>query len=208
VTSSIHFLGQFDPDDQDPLPEIIQWNPKSSRVPELRAAVAGFEPVDIPAGKRNAKFLKEEALDNHPSTVTHLHLKDGKLEGFFALSSGTAKLIQSDARPPVGQGDRELVLSPRQPVAHIAWIGRSRDSSVKGSELLALAAGIALEVVEAGQGQLALSLDAFDEATADMWVKNFGFNRSLDFDGRIPLWRSLDEIPGEEDDEPRDDDEA
>jgi hypothetical protein len=87
-------------------------------------------------------------------------------------------------------------------VAHIAWIGRSRNSDVKGSELLALAAGVALEVIEAGQGQLALSLDAFDPATADMWVKNFGFNRSLDFEGRIPLWRSLDELPGDEDEDP------
>jgi hypothetical protein len=206
VTSSIHFLGQFDPDDDDPLPEIVQWNLKSSRIPELRAAVAAFEPVNLPAGERNARFLKEEALDNHPSTVTHLHMKNGKLEGFFALSSGTAKLIQSDQRPPVGEGDRELVLSPRQPVAHIAWIGRSRNSDVRGSELLALAAGVALEVIEAGQGQLALSLDAFDPATADMWVKHFGFNRSLDFEGRIPLWRSLDELPGDEDEDPADGD--
>jgi hypothetical protein len=180
----------------------VQWTPKSAKDAKLAAAVAAFRPVDTPAGKlagqQNAKFLQEEALDKHPSTVTHLLLRDGRVEGFFALCSGTAKMSEGDDRGP-GHGDREVRLSPRQPVAHIAWIGRDRDSVIAGTDLLAAAVALALEIIDLGQGQLALSLDAFDEATARMWIENFGFNRTRDFDGRIPLWRGLEEIPGDED---------
>ena len=181
----------------------IQWTPKSAKEkPWLSRAVAAFKPVDTTAGKlageRNAKFLQDEALDKHPSTVTHLLVREHRIEGFFALCSGTAKMSEGDDRGP-GQGDREVRLSPRQPVAHIAWIGRDRRSVITGTDLLAGAAALALEIIERGQGQIALSLDAFDEATAEMWVDNFGFNRTSEFDGRIPLWRGLEEIPGDED---------
>lgn len=173
--------------------EWIKWTPHTSeKQRRIEKAIKNFKPVENDAGRRNAKFLKEESLDSYPTTVTHVLLKGGMIEGFFALSSGTAKLTQSDSRP-VAPDDREISLPPHQPVAHIAWIGKHKDARIGGSDLLAQAAGLAMEVVDCGQGQLALSLDAFDEPTAKMWAKEFGFKRNQDANSRISLWRGLED---------------
>ena len=176
--------------------EWIKWTPHTTeKKRRIKRAIQSFEPVDNKAGKRNERFLKKEALDSYPTAVTHVLLKGGMIEGFFALSSGTAKLTQSDSKP-ADPDDREIPLPSHQPVAHIAWIGKHKDAQIKGPDLLAQAAGLAMEVVECGQGQLALSLDAFDEPTAQMWADEFGFKRNHDANGRISLWRGLEDPVG------------
>jgi hypothetical protein len=173
--------------------EWVAWTPHAARDSELSAAVHAFEPVDNEAGHRNAAWLKEEAVANHPSTVTHLLVVEGRVDGFVALCSGTAKLSQRHRRS-LRHDEAEHELNPRQPVAHVAWIAKHRDTEISGAELIAQAIGIALEVVEYGQGQIALSLDAFDERTADMWRSRYGFRRSQPLDreqGRIPMWRTI-----------------
>lgn len=64
--------------------------------PELREAVAVFDSRDNPAGRAATEWLREEALDNHPSTVTQLLVKDRRVEAFFALCSGHVKFSQRD----------------------------------------------------------------------------------------------------------------
>lgn len=183
--------------------EWVGWTPRAARDPELVTAVRAFEPVNNPAGHRNAAWLKQEAVANHPSTFTHLLIVDGRVEGFFALCSGTAKLSQRHRRS-LQHHEAEHELNPRQSVAHVAWIAKHRDTSVGGAELIAQAIGVALEVVEYGQGQIALSLDAFDERTAEMWQKRYGFRRSQPLDreqGRIPMWRTIMSSPEEDEEE-------
>jgi hypothetical protein len=169
----------------------VRWTPeKAHREPALGKAVEAFESVDNAAGRRCAEWLRSEALDNHPSTVTHLLVVDGEVHGYFALCSGHARLSQRDRERAVGD-ERAHGFTPVQPVAHVAWLAKRRHTHVSGLEIMARAAGVALEVIDTGQGQIALSLNAFDDRTARMWRARYGFRRSQPLDGRVNLWRRL-----------------
>jgi hypothetical protein len=179
--------------------EWIIWTPElAAKEPEIVDAVRAFNSLDIPAGRAASNWLKESSLDNHPSTVTQLLLKDGRVEAFFALCSGQAKLSQRHRkkllRRGVGlyPGRRLHELHPLQPVALIAWLAKASDSDFPGDEILLQASAAAIEVVEiSGQGQIGIALDPFDDETADFWKKRYRFRTSQELDGRSCLWRTI-----------------
>ena len=177
----------------------IVWNrDNAERYPELGEAVERFDPIDRPAGRHATEWLKTRALKNHPSTVTQLMVAPGgEVGGFIAMCSGQAKLTERHRREAAGGAD-EYPLHPVQGVALIAWLAKDRRSDVSGRDLLAQAAAAALDVVDAGQGQIALALQAFDEETAEFWRREYGFRRSQELDGVPCLWRSLLPPPVEE----------
>jgi hypothetical protein len=185
--------------EQDPGGEWIIWNPEvAEREPELLEAVEAFESLAIPAGEAAAAWLREESLDNHPSTVTRLLLRDHRVEAFFSLCSGQVKFSQSQRKRLFRKGtglrpDRELhELHPIQPVALIAWLAKAQGSDVSGGELLLQASATALEVVETvGQGQVAIAIEPFDEETAEFWREEYGFKKSQERDGHWQLWRTI-----------------
>lgn len=179
----------------------IRWTPEeANRSPWLLDAVQEFEPVDVPAGWRAARWLGEKALLNHPSTVTHLAVIDEHLEAFFALCSGHAKLSQRQRRS-IGPDERAHELLPIQPIARIAWLAKHRDSSLSGREILAQAAAVAVEVIEFGQGQIAVALDPVDDETERFWRERYEFKPSQTLDGRKGcLWRTLMPDPEDQDD--------
>jgi hypothetical protein len=77
----------------------VRWVPDvEHQDPALARQVGAFEPVDTPAGQAAARWLKEKALINHPSTVTRLLLRDERVEGFYAICSAQVRLSQRDAR--------------------------------------------------------------------------------------------------------------
>jgi hypothetical protein len=189
----MHFVGHFHSGDPDK--QWIRWLPDMPGADDLRDAIQAFEPVDNPAGRRCAQWLRDEALDNHPSTVTHLLVRNGRLEAFFALCAGAVKLSQRHRRD-LRAGDRAHELHVIQPAALITWIARDRSSEVHGAEILAQAAATALDVVDVGQGQIALTLNGFDEETEQLWMKRYGFRRSQPLEGHHCLWRSLKQSSG------------
>src|SRR5262249_54088187 len=134
--------------------EWIQWTPvRAKKRPDVADAIRSFVPaLDNPAaGERNARFLKEEALDSWPSTVTHLLFKNNRFEGFFAFCSGTATITQrAHDVAPADPGDREVPVPRYQPVAHISWICRHDDSPGVGTALLAQALAVAVETIAIG----------------------------------------------------------
>lgn len=168
----------------------IQWIPGMSATDEIREAARNFEPVDNSAGQAAASWLAEQASVNHPSTVTHLMVVNGRIEAFFALCSAQVKLSQRERRRAL-EGEREHRLLPVQPAALIAWLARDRRSEVSGVDILAQAAAAALEVIDVGQGQIALALQAFDEDTAEFWRDRYGFRPSQALNGHGALWKTL-----------------
>lgn len=173
----------------------VRWTPeRADREPELSEAVEAFESINNAAGRHCADWLRYESLRNHPSTVTHLLVVNGEVHGYFALCSGHARLSQRDRERAIGD-ERAHEFTPVQPVAHVAWLAKRRHTHVSGLEIMARAIGVALEVIDTGQGQIALSLNAFDARTAKMWRDRYGFRRSQPLDGRVNLWRGLFDEP-------------
>jgi len=169
----------------------------------LLNAVERFESVDCPAGRAAADWLREDSLDNHGSTVTYLLLRDGRVEGFYALSSAQVRLSMRHRRQLVNdRGERYLDLRPLQPASLVAWIAKRNGAESTGRELLMHAFSTALQASEL-QASIALVLDPYDEETAEMWLRYEGvqFRRSApaanepgEVDGEPPprrLWAPL-----------------
>jgi hypothetical protein len=183
----------------------VTWTPEvAAAQPELLEAIEEFESLDVPAGEAATAWLKEDSLNNHPSTVTRLLVRDGRIEAFLAMCSSHAKFSQRQRKRLFRRGvglhpQRELhELHPIQPVALIAWLAKARDSDITAGDLLLQAAATALEVVEvAGQGQVALTLEPFDKETAEFWRDEYGFKKSQELDGHWCLWRTIMEDPEE-----------
>jgi len=144
----------------------------------LLAAVADFEARDCPAGRAAAEWLRENALDNHGSTVTYLMLRARRVEGFYALSSAQVRLSMRHRRELAGdRGQRYLSLRPLQPASLVAWIAKRNGAATTGRELLMHAFSTALQASEL-QASIALVLDPYDEETAAMWVRYQGVRAS------------------------------
>lgn len=164
----------------------VLWTPElASSEPEIFQAIDQFESRDCDAGKAATSWLKESALDNHPSTVTQLLVLDGRIEAFFALCSGQVRLSQRQRKRLLRRGTglypgkRLHELLPTQPVALIAWLAKHKESDIPGEEILLQASAAALEVIEViGQGQIAIALDPFDRETSDFWKREFDFKSS------------------------------
>lgn len=165
----------------------VRWTPEvADREPDVAAAVESFEAVDTEAGRAATAWLKERALLDYRSSVTHLMIIEDRVEAYYSLASAQVELRQSDRRKVEAE-------HPVQPAALITWIAKHRYAQTSGIEVLAHAAGTALNVAE-HQGVVALVLDPYDDDTAEMWKRppyRFKPSRTRAPSGRPRLWRSL-----------------
>jgi hypothetical protein len=156
------------------LPGWQLWTPAAAEENEgLHEAVERFQPLDHAAGHAAARWLKDESLDNDPSTRTHLLLADERVEGFFACSMTTVAISRRVLRAEAMPARRETV-----PAVLLAWIARHADSRIDGRDIVAVAYGLARHA-SANVGAVAFVLDPHDDPTADMWMSaRYGFRRS------------------------------
>ena len=172
-----------------------RWLPTDSDedLRAIGAAVEAFQAMDTDAGRDAEHWLKEQALNDHPSTVTWLYLLDGRLEGYYALSSTSVELTQRQ-RKKLTSWRRAHPLHPSQPASLIAWIAKHREAQIPGELLVLHATFIAGQVSEL-QGNIALVLDPYDDDVGEMWRTRYGFNTAAgpdSSDGRKRLWLPLD----------------
>lgn len=166
-----------------------RWAPGKAAVRhDLRAAVAAFDAGSShPAGVRAASWLRDEALANHPASITWLMLVDDELVGYFALASGAVELRRRDRSRLGVDVDRAV-----QPASLVAQIAKSREAPPgTGDRLIEQAFALAREAAQI-QGSVALVVDPFDEETERMWRTKFGFRSSAKLvGGRRRLWLPL-----------------
>jgi hypothetical protein len=159
-----------------------RWYPSRAREQhEWVQAVQQFQAMDTEAGREATRWLKEDSLLNHGSTVTRIMLLEGRVEGFYALASAQVKLFSRDHKTLLkGSLYREGLtmadagafrLKPTQPASLVAWIAKREGSEISGAEILWHAAKTALKIAEE-QGNIALVLDPWDDITAErVWSK-------------------------------------
>ncbi len=156
-----------------------QWTPdtaESRAFEDVARAVQKFRSLDNPSGREATRWLKQEALANHPATVSYVLMGDGRIEGYFAVASTSVELKQSH-RKALSSGQRSHRLSPTQGASLIAWVARHEEAEIDGARLLKFALSIARRAAFL-QGAVALVLDPFDEKLAKLWVERYGFERS------------------------------
>lgn len=137
------------------------------RFPGLQDAVKDFDAGELPAAQAAASWLKAIDVDGPQESVTTLHLLDGNLVGFYSLANGQAEL-QMKKRNELGLNRRT------QPAVILTWIAKSARHDCDGTELVRDATYEALKVTEYSAATL-LALDPFDEPTAAMWRRRYGF---------------------------------
>jgi hypothetical protein len=178
-----------------PVPEAnwFQWTPanaESVAYEDVAKAVGEFESLDTNAGQEATRWLREQALPNHPSTVTYVLLSRTRLEGYFAIASGSVTLTQRDRRE-LTPGQQDYLLHPTQGASLIAWLARHRDAETPGQTIVLYALSIALKVARL-QGTPVAVLDPFDDDSADFWAERYGFRRSRTQAGNdVRLWVPL-----------------
>jgi hypothetical protein len=156
-----------------------QWTPttaESRAFEDVARAVEKFRSRDNPPGREATRWLKEEALANHPSTISYVLMRDGRIEGYVALASSSVELKQSH-RKALSSGQRGHRLSPTQGASLLAWIAKHEEAEIDGALLLKFAISIARRAAFL-QGEVALVLDPFDEQLARLWIERYGFVRS------------------------------
>jgi hypothetical protein len=156
-----------------------QWTPataESRAFEDVVRAVEKFRSLDNRPGREATRWLQEEALANHPSTVSYVLMRDGRIEGYFALASGSVELKQSH-RKALSAGQRSHRLSPTQGASLVTWIARHGEATIDGQLLLKFALSIARRAAFL-QGAVALVLDPFDEKLSKLWIEQYGFVRS------------------------------
>jgi hypothetical protein len=170
-----------------------QWTPAnaaSAAYEDIEQAIAEFESIDTPGGEAAARWLREDALRDHPSTITYVLLAGKRIEGYFAIASGSVTLTQRH-RKGLARGQNDYPLSPTQGASLIAWVARHRDGDTPGRSIVLYALSIALKVARL-QGTPVAVLDPFDDETATLWVKRYGFRRSRTPGGNdVRLWVPL-----------------
>ena len=169
------------------------WTPANAESPvygDIARGVAEFESLDTPAGQAATAWLKEDALPNHPSTITYLLVLGGRVEGYFALASSSVELTQRHRRQ-LKAGQKDYPLDPTQGATLVAWIAKHRDTVVSGRSLFVYAISIAQEAALL-QGAVTFVLDPYDEETAERWAQNYGFKNARSPRGGSPrLWIPL-----------------
>jgi hypothetical protein len=170
-----------------------QWTPENAEdavYADIARGVEEFESLESPAGEAATAWLKEDALPNHPSTITYLLALDGRIEGYFALASSSLELTQSH-RKQLKSGQKDYLLDPTQGASLVAWIARHRDAVVSGRSLFLYAISVAQDAARL-QGAVAFVLDPYDEKTAAKWAANYGFKSARTPRGEKPrLWIPL-----------------
>ena len=174
------------------------WSPEVADDPAysyLAEGVREFESKDTDSGRAATDWLKHQALANHPSTVTRLVVRDGRVEGFYALCSAEVTLTQRHRKELRKADEHTHRLHPRQGASLIAWVAKHRDATVSGELILLHAAWIATTVAGL-QGNILLTVDPFDESVAEFWQDRYPFRLSQSADDGGPnrlmrLWLPL-----------------
>lgn len=156
-----------------------RWRPQnaeSAAYEEIAEGVSTFEPVDNEAGHAGATWLKEASLLDYPSTATWLLYDGGRLHGYFAICSSSFQLRDGEQK----DGIKKLLSrgeSRREPCSEIIWFCRHRDSAFKGRSIFLQAAYVAQQVA-AIQGNIAMVVNPYDDATAKLLQERYNFLRS------------------------------
>lgn len=169
-----------------------RWSPaRAESDPWLLDAVEAFNPVDTAkgaaAGKAAAQWLRERSLGDFRTTKTRLCVVDGVVEGFYSMAASQVELRTSDRTSDMGQ-------HPIQPAALVTWTAKGRSNRISGWHLLSHAAATALKVQEEMMGCVALVVDPYDAAAADVWRRqpyHFRTSRTRGPNGVPRLWRAL-----------------
>jgi hypothetical protein len=167
-----------------------RWTPhtaESRGFEDVTRAVKKFRSLDNPPGREATRWLKEEALANHPATVSWVLMGDGRIEGYFAVASTSVELKQSH-RKALSSGQRDQRLTPTQGATLVAWLARHEEAELDGALLLKFALSVARRAAF-WQGTVALALDPFDETLAKLWVERYEFMQSRTRVRGDRLWR-------------------
>jgi hypothetical protein len=143
------------------------WTPDRAEDPDRRvyediiAAVDGFTPVDQPAGRAAADWLRTQAFDLHPECETWLKYRPGQVDGFFAIKK-TRYIL----------GGKLLPVRRKKPAAEIPAICKHRDADLDGLVLLRRA------ITEArrlwiNKRDITLFIDGHDDRTAELLCRRF-----------------------------------
>jgi hypothetical protein len=172
-----------------------QWTPAnadSAAYEDVAQAIAEFESLDTKAGREATRWLREDALLNHPSTVTYVLKSGTRIDGYFAVASGSVTLTQRH-RKELAPGQRDFALSPTQGASLIAWLARhkDKDGETPGQAIVLYALFVALKAAHV-QGTPVAVLDPYDDETAKFWMDRYGFRRSrTPWGNDVRLWVPL-----------------
>jgi len=132
--------------------------------PKISAALADFRTRDVAAGREAAAWLRDCALGEHLTSRTVLLLGRGRVWGFYALAS-TSVAMEADDRAAAGvTGTRKTV-----PASLLAWIARDPAAEITGREMCLHAIATCRQSNEL-QASAVMVLDAWDDATEEMWL--------------------------------------
>jgi hypothetical protein len=151
---------------------------------ELRLALDDFDAGERAAAKAAGAWLQAEAVAAHQTSRTRLLIADRRVAGFYSLASAQVELSQRDRR-------RVGVVPVRVPAALITWIAKDKRAEIDGKLLLLHAAATARRAAEL-QATSVLVVDPFDEETAAMWRKRYGFRASVETRKPKRLWLPLE----------------
>lgn len=164
----------------------VRWTPDKSRSPVweyLAEAIADFRAPCENAGPSCELWLKEEALDEFPETVTWVLFDEGVVQGFFAICSSTFSM----ALPASGGGAPQTVTKPCVKVVWICRRDKEEGGSVPGAALFRQALYQAKEM--GGDGNLLLLVEPFNEWMATLLKLHYPQLRDAD---QGQLWMPLD----------------
>ncbi len=156
----------------DPRPSWVTLPPREEDLPdEMRLALDDFDAGERAAARAASTWLRTEAIAAYQTSRTRLLIADSRVAGFYSLASAQVELSQRDRR--------RVGASPvRVPAALITWIAKDRWAEIDGKVLLHAAATArrAAELLATS----VLVVDPFDEQTAAMWRKRYGFRASVE----------------------------
>ncbi len=176
----------IDADLTDLKPTWITLPSRDEELPtELRLALEDFDAGKRAAAQAAGAWLQTQAVAAHQTSRTRLFIAGCRVAGFYSLASAQVELSQRDRR---GVG----VVPVRVPAALITWIAKDKRAEIDGMLLLLHAVATARRAAEL-QATSVLVVDPFDEETAAMWRKRYGFRASAE-EARKPkrLWLPLE----------------
>jgi hypothetical protein len=169
----------------DPQPSWITLPSRDEELPtDLRLALDDFDAGERAAAKAAGAWLQTEAVAAHQTSRTRLIIADRRVAGFYSLASAQVELSQRDRR-------RVGVVPVRVPAALITWIAKDKRAEIDGKLLLLHASATARRAAEL-QATSVLVVDPFDEETAAMWRKRYGFRASVETRKVKRLWLPLE----------------
>lgn len=168
----------------DPKPTWITLPSRDEELPtELRLALDDFDAGERAAAQAAGAWLQAQAVAAHQTSRTRLLIAGGRVTGFYSLASAQVELSQRDRR-------RVGVVPVRVPAALITWIAKDKRAEIDGKLLLLHAVATARLAAEL-QATAVLVVDPFDEETAAMWRKRYGFRASVEARKPKRLWLPL-----------------